>query len=81
MPFLVLLLLLGGVIAAPGVLLDRSWKVGDKVQAAMERGEAPSNEIIEVSILRLKNARYRRGRPLPEWVQELDGKRITGHIG
>lgn len=77
MPFLVLLLLLGGVIAAPGVLLDRSWKVGDKVQAAMERGEAPSNEIIEVSILRLKNARYRRGRPLPEWVQELDGKRIS----
>ena len=62
----------GGVIAAPGVLLDRSWKVGDKVQAAMERGEAPSNEIVEVSILRLKNARYRRGRPLPEWVQELD---------
>ncbi|MGD2017485.1 MAG: hypothetical protein PVJ89_05180 [Planctomycetota bacterium] len=77
MPFLVLLLLLGGVIAAPGLLRETSWGVGAHVQAAMERGEEPDNEIVEVSILRLKNARYRPGRPLPEWVQELDGKKIS----
>ena len=77
MPFLFLLLLLGGVLAAPGLVRERSWKVGTDVQAAMDRGEEPDNEIVEVSILRLKNARYRRGRPLPEWVQELDGKKIS----
>ncbi len=77
MPILVLLLLLGGVLAAPGLVRERSWKVGADVQAAMDRGEEPDNEIVEVSILRLKNARYRRGRPLPEWVQELDGKKIS----
>ena len=77
MPILVLLLLLGGVLAAPGLVRERSWKVGADVQAAMDRGKEPDNEIVEVSILRLKNARYRRGRPLPEWVQELDGKKIS----
>jgi hypothetical protein len=76
-PILVLLLLLGGVFAAPGLVRERSWKVGADVQTAMDRGQEPSNEIVEVSILRLKNARYRRGRPLPEWVQELDGKKIS----
>ena len=77
MPFLVLALLLAGVFAAPTVLLERSWEVGSRVQAVLDRGVEPSNDVVEVSILRLKNARYRRGRPLPEWVQELDGKRIS----
>lgn len=77
MPFLFLLLLLGGVLAAPGLLQERSWEVGSRVQAVMERGEEPTNDVVEVSILRLKNARYRRGRPLPQWVQDLDGKKIS----
>ncbi|MDG1050094.1 MAG: hypothetical protein P8M11_15115 [Planctomycetota bacterium] len=77
MPFLVLALLLAGVFAAPTVLLERSWEVGSRVQAVLDRGVEPSNDVVEVSILRLKNARYRKGRPLPEWVEELNGKKIS----
>ena len=77
MPFLVLALLLAGVFAAPTVLLERSWEVGSRVQAVLDRGVEPSNVVVEVSILRLKNARYRKGRPLPEWVEELNGKKIS----
>jgi len=76
-PFLVLALLLAGVFAAPTVLLERSWEVGSRVQAVLDRGVEPSNDVVEVSILRLKNARYRKGRPLPEWVEELNGKKIS----
>lgn len=77
MPLLVLILLLGGVLAAPGLLVERSWEVGGLVQASLDEGEEPDNEIVEVSILRLKNARYRPGRPFPQWVQDLDGKKVS----
>ena len=78
MPLLVLFLLLAGVLAAPGLLVETSDEVSRWTTAAMQEieEEEPDDEIVEVSILRLKNARYRRGRPLPGWIQDLDGKTI-----
>lgn len=77
MPLYILFVLLGGVLAAPSLLLNTTERVGEMALDAYERGPAPDDDgVIEVSILALKNIRYRRGRPLPKWVQELDGKRI-----
>ncbi len=79
MPLLVLFLLLGGILAAPGLLLETSSTAGEYTLAAIERGDAPDDDddAIDVSILALKNARYRRGRPLPRWIRDLDGKRVN----
>ena len=78
MPLIVLFILLGGFIAAPGLLRESSLIAGEQALASLERGDAPDDdEVIEVSILALKNARYRPGRALPRWIRELDGKRVS----
>jgi hypothetical protein len=78
MPRLILFLVLGGILAAPGLFLESSSAAGEHTLAAIERGDAPDDdEAIDVSILALKNARYRRGRALPRWIRELDGKRVN----
>lgn len=77
MPLHILLLLLGGLLASPSLLLDTTELVRRETAAAFaETDEPDDDEVIEVSILRLKNARYRPGRALPRWIRELDGKRI-----
>ena len=70
------LLLVAGVLAAPAALSDTM--VRSALQAAEAARQAPpeDSDVVEVAILRLKNVRYRQGRPLPKWVRELDGKRI-----
>ncbi len=78
MPLIVLFLLLGGIFAAPGLLLESSRIASDQTLDAIERGDTPDDdEVIEVSILALKNARYRPGRALPRWIRELNGKRVS----
>lgn len=78
MPFILLLLLLGGVFAAPSLLMESSRVASAHTLEALERTEVPDDdEVVEVSILALKNARYRPGRALPRWIQELDGKRVS----
>ncbi len=77
MPVHILLLLLAGFLAAPSLLLNTSETTSDLVLAAVERADAPDDDdVIEVSILALKNARYRPRRKLPKWIRELDGKRV-----
>jgi hypothetical protein len=80
MPLPFLLFLIAGVIVAPGLLRNTTSEVHAWTWAALEHGDDPppdpDEEVVEVSILRLKNARYRRGQPLPGWIQDLDGKRI-----
>jgi len=77
-PLRLIILLLAGVLVASGLLRKTTAEVGQWTLAAwVERsGDHPDEDIVEVSILRLKAARYRRGRALPGWVQDLDGKRI-----
>ena len=78
MPLIVLFLLLGGLFAAPGLLLESTRFASSQTLNALERGSVPpDDEVIEVSILALKNARYRPGRALPRWIQELDGKHVS----
>ncbi|MFT6832991.1 MAG: hypothetical protein ACJAZN_003171 [Planctomycetota bacterium] len=76
MPLYILFILLGGIFAAPSLLMDTTERTSEQAIAAYQRVATPDGDAIEVSILALKNARYRRGRPLPKWIQELDGKRI-----
>ena len=72
-----ILALLAGIIAATGLLRETTLRTGLALsKAAREAPPTPDEDVIEVSILRLKNVRYRRGRPLPKWVRDLDGKRI-----
>ena len=78
MPLQILLLLLAGLIAAPSLLTGDTLALANRAIAAAETPDDPDEEeIIEVSILELKNMRYRPGRPLPRWVQALDGKRVS----
>lgn len=79
MPFILLFLLLGGIFAAPSLLVESSRVANTHALQALERTEAPDDdeEAVEVSILALKNARYRPGRALPRWIRELDGKRVN----
>ena len=77
MPLPLVIFALAAVLVAPGLLSRtseelRRWTV---IQLENEE-EEPDEDVVEVSILRLKNARYRRGRPLPGWIQDLDGKTI-----
>ena len=77
MPLQILLLLLAGLIAAPSLLTRDTLELANRaISAAEEPDEPDDEEIIEVSILELKNMRYRPGRPLPKWVAALDGKRV-----
>ena len=77
MPLHLLLLLLAGLFASPALLIDTSNRASELTMASLEDLDEPADgDVIEVSILRLKNARYRRGRPLPKWIRDLDGKRI-----
>lgn len=73
------LLLLAGLVAAPGLLKATTYRSSVAIgRAALETPPEPDDEeVVEVSILRLKNLRYRQGRPLPAWVQKLDGKRVS----
>lgn len=78
MPLYILIVLLGGILAAPSLLMDTTKSVGEMALKAYERGPKPAEgDVVEVSILALKNVNYRRGRALPKWVQELDGKRVS----
>ena len=49
---------------------------------ALATGTAPASQAsvdddpVEVSIQKLKNAKYEQGKPLPDEIQELDGKTI-----
>lgn len=73
------ILLLAGVLAAPIAVLDGSTARALVAAASLDEEEiAPpaDGEVVELSILKLKNARYRPGRPLPQWVADLDGKRV-----
>ncbi len=78
MPLHLILFLLAGLIVAPSVFLDRNAELCDDIRASLdEEGDTPGDgEIVDISILKLKNARYRQGRPLPKWVADLDGKRV-----
>lgn len=74
------IVLLAGILVSPALLSDTVEKV-DRIGVRYfeENGDVPSpgdGDVVEVSILRLKNAKYRPGRPLPKWVRELDGKRV-----
>lgn len=79
---------LAGVLAAPGFVLDAASERAARIAAAIDVEEITPpdppdpGEVVEVSILKLRNARYRPGQPLPDWVQELDGKRVSiwGHM-
>lgn len=70
-----LLFLLAGLVAAPSLLRSTTYETGVWVGESA-RQAPPDDDVVEVSILRLKNVRYRQGRPLPKWVRDLDGKRI-----
>ena len=77
MPLYVLFILLGGLFTAPSLLLETSRLANSGVLDMLERDDSPEDgEVIEVSILALKNARYRQGRPLPRWIQKPHGKRV-----
>ncbi|MEM9802760.1 MAG: hypothetical protein AAGA20_20710 [Planctomycetota bacterium] len=78
MPLPFLLFVIAGILVAPGLLRETTDDVQAWTTKAMEEADdpEPDDDVVEVSILRLKNARYRRGRPLPGWIQDLDGKRI-----
>jgi len=78
-----LLLLLAGLIASPGLLGKTAYQVTAPYASILDQPppdptpDPPDDgEAIEVSILKLKNIRYRPGRPLPQWVQDLDGKKV-----
>ena len=70
------LLLVAGVLAAPAVLSDTMVRTALQAAEAARQAPPEDSDGVEVSILRLKNVRYRQGRPLPKWVRALDGKRI-----
>lgn len=76
----VLLLLLAGLIASPGLLAETAYRVttpyAKLLDTPLPDPKPDDGEIVEVSILRLKNMRYRPGRELPQWVQDLDGKKV-----
>ncbi len=74
-----LLILLGGLITAPALLHKTATDVDHATRSYLRDYEPPApedGELVEVSILRLKNAKYSPGRPLPKWVADLDGKRV-----
>lgn len=76
-----LLLLLAGLIASPGLLGETAYRVAAPYASLLDRPapdpEPPEDgDVVEVSILKLKNIRYRPGRPLPRWVADLDGKKV-----
>lgn len=78
------LFLLAGIFASSSLVLEGTRRTTDAIEASLseEPPPPPPGEIFEVSILRLRAARYVRGRPLPKWIRELDGKRIRiwGHM-
>ena len=95
MPLPLLLLLIAGLIAAPTALRRTTLDIGHQALAGAQPVEEPEEppddppevppedgEVIEVSILKLRAAKYRPGRPLPKWVAALDGKRVRiwGHM-
>lgn len=83
MPLPLIILILVGLFAAPTVLKRTSYDVALVALTNASAPEEPDDgEVIEVSILKLRNAIYRPGRPLPKWVSDLDGKRVSiwGHM-
>lgn len=78
MPLHLLYFILAGFLVAPSIFIERNAQVCDEVRASLsdEEDVPPDGDVVELSILKLKNARYRQGRPLPQWVADLDGKRV-----
>lgn len=79
------ILLIAGLLAAPSFVLDAASKRAVAAAAAVDVEEvAPPSDgkVVEVSILKLRAARYRPGQPLPKWIADLDGKRVRiwGHM-
>ena len=79
------ILLIAGLLAAPSFVLDAASKRAAAAAAAVDVEEVapPDDEkVVEVSILKLRAARYRPGQPLPKWIADPDGKRVRiwGHM-
>ena len=83
MPLAVLFpfLLLAGIALLPG----RISRAAERVEAFLPTlddvelpAPKPSGDVeAKISILQLRDARYRRGRPLEQWIEELDGKTVA----
>lgn len=81
-PTLVLLLALGSIWSS-GPLLRASGDLHtrlpslDEIEVPKPRPKQDEKVAATISLLQLRDARYRAGQPLEDWIVELDGKYVA----
>lgn len=81
-PTLVLLMALGSVWSS-GSLLDASRELHDRLPSLGDfeipkpRPKPNEKVVANISLLQLRDARYRPGQPLESWITDLEGKYVA----
>ena len=78
---LIPLLLLAGLVYSTGQIARSAQRVSAWLPTLSDidlpEPEPEEQVAASMSILKLRDARYRRGKPLERWIRDLEGKRVS----